>query len=195
LAQALREKKIRVAIVLGEDPLGNDAIPADLRDGLAAVDFLVVGDLFVTQTAQLANVVLPLSSTAETSGTMTNQERRLQVVNRSIPPPTGLENWQLLCRLAARMGHRFKMKYASVEEITAEIKQAVPLYRDLDPIGSGGEAIWDAASFPLAARNGHGLALGKPVEPCDTLNLDYLEGRFAKRMSLLFEEARQRHAE
>lgn len=195
LAQALRQKKIRVAVVLGEDPLGNQAIPADLRQGLAAAEFLLVGDLLLTETARKAQVVLPLSSTAETSGTMTNQERRLQVVNRAIAPHNGLENWQLLCEIGARLGQRFKMKYTAAAEITAEIKQIVPLYRDLDPADPKRDAIWSLAGFPLASRGGRGLANGKAVTPCDTLQLDILEGRFARRMTALFQEARQQHSQ
>jgi formate dehydrogenase major subunit len=195
LARALRQKKIRVAVVLGEDPLGNPAVPADLREGLAAAELLVVGDLFLTETARRAQVVLPLSSTAETSGTMTNQERRLQVVNRAVAPHNGMENWQLLCELGARLGQRFKMRYATAAEVTAEIKQVVPLYRDLDPSDPTRDAVWNLAGFPLASGSVRGLANGKVVTPCDTLGLDVLEGRFERRMTALFEEARKQQAQ
>jgi predicted molibdopterin-dependent oxidoreductase YjgC len=70
VAQLLRDKKIKVAVVLGEDPVGAPGFPQDLCDGLLAADFLLVGDLFLTSTAAFATVALPLSSTAETSGTM-----------------------------------------------------------------------------------------------------------------------------
>jgi predicted molibdopterin-dependent oxidoreductase YjgC len=78
LAAKLRAKAIKVAVVIGEDPMGAPDFPADLSLGLGAAEFLVVMDLFMTDTAKCANVVLPLSGLAETSGTLTSSERRVQ---------------------------------------------------------------------------------------------------------------------
>ncbi|MBE3099412.1 MAG: molybdopterin-dependent oxidoreductase, partial [Planctomycetes bacterium] len=82
VARLLADKRIKVALVLGEDPLACTSLPQEIRDGLLATEFLVVGDLFYTETARAANVVLPFSSAAETSGTFTNSERRVQRVRR-----------------------------------------------------------------------------------------------------------------
>ncbi len=111
IAALLARKALKVAIVIGEDPLGTEALPAELRDGLAAVEFLVVVDVFDTRTAAAAHVVLPAAGTPETSGTMTNSERRVQMLMRAIPPRAGAEVWRMLTDLAAAMGLRFKMKY------------------------------------------------------------------------------------
>ncbi len=148
LARALVEKRIRVAIVIGEDPLGDPSVPEALRAGLLAADFLVVADVLATATAAAANVVLPLSSHAETSGTVTNHERRVQRVRQAIPPRNGMETWQILAAIATRMGHRFKMKYAGPAEILEEIRRVVPIYRNVKVDDAGGDAIWDAGLLP-----------------------------------------------
>jgi formate dehydrogenase major subunit len=189
LAAALAEKKIKVAVVIGEDPLGNDDLPADIRNGLASVEFLLVADVLFTTTAEAANVVLPLSSLAETSGTVTNQERRVQRVRQAIPPRNGMETWQVLSNLAARMGHRFKLKYAGVDEITEEIRRVATIYRGVAIDDAGTEGVWDAGLFPLARIEPDFDALASTVQPIATLDLDCIEARFARRFRQLMDEA------
>ncbi len=187
VAQLLRDRKIKVAVVLGEDPVGAPGFPKDLCDGLLAADFLIVGDLFLTATAASANVVLPLSSTAETSGTMTNAERRVQRLERAVPPAGGMETWEILSRLAGLLGYRFKMKYGSAQDVTAEIRQVVPIWAGLD-LGSAG-AIWDADGLKRTSVPFTGL--GGPLAPVPTLALDTLEVRFATWFDGIFEKARR----
>jgi predicted molibdopterin-dependent oxidoreductase YjgC len=187
VAQMLREKKIKVAVVLGEDPLGSASLPEDLRAGLLATDFLVVGDLFMTETARAANVVLPLASSVETSGTFTNSERRVQRVRRAIPPAAGIETWEVICQLAARMGFRFKMRYSAVEEVMAEIRRVAPIYRDVVLDSQDADAIWDLSRFPLAAPAWDGRLDGG-IDPTPTLSLDHLEVRFERWFDRLFPE-------
>jgi formate dehydrogenase major subunit len=186
VARLLREKRIKVAVVLGEDPLGAPGFPQDLREGLLAADFLLVGDLFLTATAASATVALPLSSTAETSGTMTNAERRVQRLQRGVPPAGGMETWEILSRLADLLGYRFKMKYGSAQDVTAEIRRVVPIWAGLD-VDSGG-AIWDAGvpKLPRVPFTG----LGGALVPVPTLGLDNLEVRFAGWFDKIFEKAR-----
>jgi formate dehydrogenase major subunit len=191
VAALLRAKKIKVAVVLGEDPLGAEGFPKDLRDGLNAVEFLVVGDLFATATAERSNVVLPLSSSAETSGTFTNSERRVQRLRRAIPPLAGLETWEILCRLAERMGYRFKMKYASPSEVTTEIRRVVPLYRDVVIDSQDADSIWDAGGHGLARPDLEGKALAAPLDPVPTLGLDVLEARFQHTFETKMNAARE----
>jgi formate dehydrogenase major subunit len=186
VAQLLRDKKIRVAVVLGEDPVGAAGFPRDLADGLLAADFLLVGDLFLTATAASATVALPLSSSAETSGTMTNAERRVQRLQRAVPPAGGMETWEILSRLAGLLGHRFKMKYGSARNVTEEIRRVVPIWSGLD-IDSA-DAIWDADGFKPPRLPFTGL--GGPLAPVPTLGLDTLEVRFAGWFDRIFEEAR-----
>jgi formate dehydrogenase major subunit len=186
VARLLRDKKIRVAVVLGEDPVGAPGFPQDLSDGLLAADFLLVGDLFLTATAASGTVVLPLSSTAETSGTMTNAERRVQRLHRAVPPAGGLETWEILSRLAGLLGYRFKMKYGSIQDVTAEIRRVVSIWAGLD-LGSSG-AVWDAGGIKLPAVPFTGV--GDAVLPVPTLGLDTLEVRFATWFDRIFEKAR-----
>src|SRR5450759_4098007 len=187
MAQLLRDKKIRVAVVLGEDPVGAPGFPQDLCDGLLAADFLLVGDLFLTSTAAFATVALPLSSTAETSGTMTNAERRVQRLERAVPPAGGMETWEILSQLASLLGYRFKMKYGSAQDVTAEIRRVVPIWAGLD-LGSAG-AVWDADGLKLPRVPFTGL--GGPLAPVPTLGLDTLEVRFAAWFDKIFEKARR----
>ncbi len=91
-----------------------------------AVDFLVVANLFLTRTAQAANIVVPLASTAETSGTFTNSERRVQRLRRAIPRRPGLEGWELIAQLAAKMGLRFKTNYDNMAQILDAPTQRLP---------------------------------------------------------------------
>ncbi|MCG3190912.1 MAG: Nitrate reductase [Thermoanaerobaculia bacterium] len=185
VASLLREKRIKVAIVLGEDPAGAPGFPGDLIEGLFAADFLLVGDLFLTATAARAAVVLPLSSTVETSGTMTNAERRVQRLERAVPPAAGTETWEILSHLAGLLGYRFKLKYASAQDVTAEIHKVAPIWNGLD-IGKAG-AIWDRQRMRLPEVPFRDL--GEPVSPVGTLALDTLEARFAGWFKEIFEKA------
>ena len=190
VAELLRQKKIKVAVVLGEDPVGCEGFPRDLVEGLLSVQFLVVGDVIMTPTAAAANVVLPLCSAAETTGTMTSVERRVQRVAQAIPPLAGMETWQIISRLAAQMGHRFKMKYASAAEVTAEIQRAVPIYSGVVPGSAADDGIWDLGRWkPLAPPQAE---VGGAVKPVATLFLDPLEARFAGWFDQIMGEARSK---
>ena len=187
VGRLLREKKIRVAVVLGEDPFGAPGFPKELCDGLRAADFLVVGDLFLTATAASASVVLPLSSTAETSGTMTNAERRVSRLQRAVPPAGGMETWEVLSHLAGQLGYRFKMKYGSVDDVTAEIRRVAPIWSGLDLVPEG--TVWDAGGLSRAEAPFAGL--GETLTPVPTLGLDAVEARFATWFDTTVERARQ----
>ncbi|MBD3162744.1 MAG: molybdopterin-dependent oxidoreductase, partial [Candidatus Eisenbacteria bacterium] len=186
----LREKRIRVAIVLGEDPFGAEGYPREILDGLLAADFLVVGDQFQTATVRMANVALPLSSAAETSGTMTSLERRVQPLERAVPPRSGMETWEILTAIAAGMGLRFKMKYTGVAEISEEIARVVPSYAPALAGTTEAGVIWDLASFPLTASDPDRRVFQEAIRPERTLRLDYLEARFERWFEEVFRDAR-----
>jgi formate dehydrogenase major subunit len=188
VATLLAEKKIKVAVIFGEDPLGSEDLPPAIREGLLAVDFLVVADLFFTRTAQVANIVLPLSSTAETSGTYTNSERRVQQLRRAVPPRGGFESWEIISQLAAKMGLRFKMKYESAAQVLEEIRRVAPIYRDVVVDSQESDAVWDATRFPMAAAGFDGAASADAFTPVATLSFDCLETRFEKWFTGLFPE-------
>ena len=186
IGAALAARKIKVALVFGEDPLGSDALPADIRDGLAAAEFLLVADVFPTKTAAAAHVVLPSAGTPETSGTMTNSERRVQLLARAIPPRAGVEVWRLLTELAGKMGLQFKMKYLTASEVFAEVRRVAPIYRYVDVGSQGPEAIWDAGRSPLPARPVNGAVSAPPLTPVCTAPLDNLDARFEQWFTGLF---------
>jgi formate dehydrogenase major subunit len=186
IATLLAEKKIRAAVVIGEDPLGAADLPAALRAGLEAVEFLVVADLFPTRTVAAAHVALPMSSTPETSGTVTNSERRVQALNRAIPPKSGVETWRLLTDLAAAMGLKFKMHYSAPADVFEEIRRVAPIYRHVQVGSQGPDGLWDAARSPLAAQPPDGAATAPAFTPVATAALDCLDARFEKWFSGLF---------
>ncbi len=101
----------------------------DLVHGaLAAVDFLVVQDIFLTDTAKMADVVLPAASYAEKLGTFTNMERRVQQVRPAVPAPGEAKaDWEILVELSKAMG--LAMNYTSPEQVMTEISQLVPGYQ------------------------------------------------------------------
>jgi anaerobic selenocysteine-containing dehydrogenase len=146
----------------------------------------VVADLFPTKTVAAAHVALPLSSTPETSGTVTNSERRVQLLSQAIPPKAGVETWRLFCDLAAAMGLRFKMHYSTPAEVFEEIRRVAPIYRYVQVGGQGPEAIWDAARSPMVATPPNGAATAPAVTPVDTAALDCLDARFERWFAGLF---------
>jgi formate dehydrogenase alpha subunit len=112
--------------ILGEDPAQTDPDLNHVRKALAAVDFLVVQDIFHTETTRFADVILPGASFAEKDGTFTNGERRIQRVRKAIPPVAGMAEWEVICKLSTLMG--YPMSYDSPAEIMDEIASLVPIY-------------------------------------------------------------------
>jgi len=124
---AATEGKLKAMVIMGENPMISDPNLNHVEQALKSLDFLVVQDIFLTETAQLADVVLPAASFAETQGTFTNTERRVLLVNKAIEPPgQARPDWEILCDLATRMG--YPMAYASPAEIMDEITAVTPIY-------------------------------------------------------------------
>lgn len=117
-------------VILGEDPVGCGVANAAAR--LEASQFTVVADTFLTATAQLADVVLPLATFAETNGTFTNSEGRRQQVNAALPFRTGKENWRMLLELSHALN--VKASYNSAADITRAVDGLAPAY------AAGGDA-------------------------------------------------------
>ena len=127
MTSAMHTGAIRAAYILGENPVQSDPDAGSVRAGLESLDFLVVQDIFMTPTAELAHVVLPATSYLEKEGTFTNTERRVQKVNEVIPPLPGTRpDWRILSDLINLLGGH--ADYARPEEIFNEIRQAVPTY-------------------------------------------------------------------
>jgi formate dehydrogenase (NADP+) alpha subunit len=112
--------KIKGMYIVGENPVLSFPNSRLIKEILASLDFLVVQDMFLTETARLANVVLPAASFAEKDGTFTNFEGRVQRVRKAITPlGESLPDWEIILRLANKMG--FPMPYSSPQEVMDEI--------------------------------------------------------------------------
>jgi formate dehydrogenase major subunit len=119
--------KLKAMYVMGEDPVLTDADANHVRKAMQTLDFLVVQDLFLTETAKYADVFLPAACYAEKDGTFTNTERRVQRVRKAVDPPGECrEDWQILADLSTRMG--YPMQYANAEEVFEEARALTPQY-------------------------------------------------------------------
>ena len=113
--------------IIGLNPALTEANLNKVRKSLESLEFLVVQDLFLTETAELADVVLPAASFAEKDGTFTSTERRVQLIRKAVEPPGEAKpDWVILQELAQKMG--YQMDYSHPREIMAEIASLVPIY-------------------------------------------------------------------
>jgi formate dehydrogenase alpha subunit len=129
--EMMASPQVRAMYVMGENPMVSDADVWHVRRRLEGLDFLVVQDIFLTETARLADVVLPAASAAEKDGTFTNTDRRVQRVRAAVPcPGEALPDWRILNLLSERLG--FGPGPASPEAVMAEIAQAAPIYGGID---------------------------------------------------------------
>ena len=127
IIHAAAEGKVKALYCLGENPMLSDPDITHVEEALKALDFLVVQDIFLSETARLADVVLPAASFAEKDGTFTNTERRVQRVRKALPPPgEARADWKILSDLARRMGHA--MDYPDPSAIQDEIAALTPSY-------------------------------------------------------------------
>jgi formate dehydrogenase major subunit len=127
MMEKAHEGEVRALYIIGENPMISDPDLNHAKKSLENLDFLVVQDIFMTETAELADVVLPTASFAEKDGTFTNTERKVQRVRRAIDSPgDAKEDWVILCDIARRMG--YEMNYKNAEEIMTEIAEVTPSY-------------------------------------------------------------------
>jgi len=112
---------------MGENPMVSDPDLNHVKAALEKLDFLVVQDIFLTETAKLADVILPATSFAEEDGTFTNTERRVQLLKPAVKAPgEARSDWKIICDIASRMG--YEMKYDSTAEIMEEVASLTPIY-------------------------------------------------------------------
>jgi len=121
-----RRGNFKGLFILGEDPAQTDPDLHHVWKALESVEFLVVQDIFHTETTRFAHVILPGASFAEKDGTFTNGERRVQRVRKAIEPLSGMAEWQVISRLSTLMG--YPMNYTHPAEIMDEIAGLVPIY-------------------------------------------------------------------
>jgi formate dehydrogenase major subunit len=131
VANVLADKPgtIKCLYIMGENPMLSDPDLHHVEKGLKTLEFLVVQDIFMTETAQFAHVVLPAACFAEKEGTQTNTERRVQKWRKAVNPPGEAKaDWQIFCELAAKMGFAKQFPFKSAEEIFTEISKVTPSY-------------------------------------------------------------------
>jgi len=172
---------IKGMYILGENPFISDPNSNKVRKALAALDFLVVQDIFLTETAEFADVILPASSYFEKSGTYTNTDRRVQIGRPVLDTPCeAREDWRIICDIADRLG--YPMNYESSAEVFAEFTSLTKNYAGLthdnlgptgklwpcpDPEAGDGVQILFGDGFPTAT--GRGRFVPCPYLPADEL--------------------------
>ena len=121
------EGKMKAAYIIGENVMVSDPDLNHVEKSLEKLDFLVVQDIFLTETAEMADVVLPAASFAEKEGTFVNTERKVLRVRKGVEPPGEAKaDWRIVCELAKRMG--FPMEYESSQAIMEEIATVTPSF-------------------------------------------------------------------
>ena len=127
MVDAIHEGKIRALYVMGENPVLSDPDSAHVRSAFAKLDFLVVQDIFPTDTAEYAHVILPATTFSEKDGTFTNTERRVQKIRKAVPPVgESRPDYEIISSLAKLMG--YPMDYKAAHEIMEEIAILTPSY-------------------------------------------------------------------
>jgi len=123
--------EFKAMYIIGENPLVSDPDVGHVEDSFQHLELLVVQDIFLTETAQMADVVLPAKCFAEKDGTFSNTERRVQRVRPAVTPPGQCkDDWEVLCEIATRMG--VAMSYDSSEAIFEEIARVTPSYAGIN---------------------------------------------------------------
>jgi len=169
---AILEGKIKAMYIMGENPALSDADVTHVVEALGELEFLVVQDIFLTETAKLAHVVLPASSYAERDGTYTNTERRVQLTRPVVlPPGQARSDREIICDVATAVG--YPMAYASSAEVDDEMRGLTPSYAGISHarLEAGEQLQWPCPSeehpgTPILHREKFARGLGQfhPVE-------------------------------
>ena len=127
MMEQAREGKLKGMLIMGENPVASLPQPSLVKKALSSLDFLVVTEMFLTETTKLASVVLPAASFAEKDGTFTNFEGRVQRVRKAIEPYVkSLPDGEIILRLSQMLGA--PMPYSSHQQVMEEIEEMVPFY-------------------------------------------------------------------
>lgn len=178
IAAALKSE-IRGMYIMGENPFISDPNSNKVRRGLAALDFLVVQDIFLTETAEFADVILPASSFFEKLGTFTNTDRRVQIGRPVMAlPGDARQDWEITCEIGRRMGVP-GFEFSSVEAVFDEFCGLTRNYKGLsyehlgaegklwpcpDPAGSDGTVVLFSETFPSGLGKLVGAEFAPPAE-------------------------------
>lgn len=131
MMHAAEHGDIKMLYIMGENPMVSDPDLNHVRHALESTEFLIVQDIFLTETAQLADVVLPAAAFAEKDGTFTNTERRVQRVRKAINAPGEAKaDWEIIMDLMNMLG--YEKKYKNPSEIFDEMAALTPTYAGID---------------------------------------------------------------
>ena len=132
MMNAIGEGKIKGMYIMGENPVISDPNSRHVEEALSNVDFLVVQDIFLSETARLADIVLPAAGWVEKEGSLTATERRVQWMSKAIDPIDETKaDWQIISEIANRLG--FNFNYSCADDILREINKVVPSYGGITP--------------------------------------------------------------
>lgn len=137
------EGKIKAYYIMGEDPLQTEADLGLVRRGFEALDFVVVQDIFMTKTAELADVLLPATSWGEHAGVFTCADRGFQRFGKAIEPSGNVRrDWEIISLLATEMG--YPMHYEDNQQIWDEMRELCPLFYGVtyEKMGEMGHVQW-----------------------------------------------------
>jgi len=127
MMEAAQKGELKALYVMGENPIMSDPDTHHVELALSNLDFLVVQDIFLSETARMADVVLPAASFAEKDGTYTNTERRVQLSKKAINPlGSAKTDWEIICEVSRLAG--YPMNYTCPSEIMHEINMLTPSY-------------------------------------------------------------------
>ncbi|MEM9913262.1 MAG: formate dehydrogenase subunit alpha, partial [Pseudomonadota bacterium] len=185
IMDAVHADEIKAMYILGENPAMSDPDVEHARDALAKLDHLVVQDIFITETANYADVILPASALYEKTGTVSNTNRTVQMLRQAVPPPgEAQEDWWIEVELAKRCGlnwtythpsevyREMALNMRSLDNITWErLEGSAVTYPSLSPEDPGQSVVFGDA-FPRA----EGRAKFTPasvVPPDDLPDADY----------------------
>ncbi len=158
-----KEGKIKGMYIAGENPVLSLPNPRLITEILASLAFLVVQDMFLTETARVANVVLPAASFAEKDGTFTNFEGRVNKVHKGIEPVgESLPDWEIVVRLANKMGR--PLPFSTLQTVTGEIEELVPSYEGYADEGKREDADYEETCRSSGRPLLKGFARFWPVE-------------------------------
>ncbi|HHR5550686.1 formate dehydrogenase subunit alpha [Klebsiella aerogenes] len=135
--------EIKAYYIMGEDPLQTEADLGLVRKGMEALDFVVVQDIFMTKTAEVADVLLPATSWGEHGGVFTCADRGFQRFEQAIPPTGNVKrDWEIISLLASEMG--YPLHYASNQQIWDEMRELCPLFYGViwEKMGDMGHVQW-----------------------------------------------------
>ncbi|MFC1948363.1 formate dehydrogenase subunit alpha, partial [Chloroflexota bacterium] len=128
ILDAVSKKEIKALYIIGSNPVLGELDADRIKESLGALEFLAVQDVFLTETAELAHVVLPATTFAEKEGTFTNTERRVQRVRKAVDSAgNSMHDWKIICQLAQKMGKE-GFTFNTPSNIMAEVASLTPIY-------------------------------------------------------------------